>query len=226
MKYIAGQVIFRLALRFLYSKLFCFCFCCVFRLGAFLRHFFSAVEEYAAYSHDDCEYYEISETWHTMLVYTGSDHYDGAEYRKYGKNKALPCVFALCLFHPHDEYRQIHGIDGDYRKLGGVESEDTAPCACEICKIEVCTPYGTDRKTDNSRVIGHICFAVYLRENLMRGTLLSCRYGIYAARGSEHKTVQRAEAGDGDKEIEQISEETAENIFECDGSAFFNKFGI
>ena len=36
MKYIAGQVIFRLALRFLYSKLFCFCFCCVFRLGVFL----------------------------------------------------------------------------------------------------------------------------------------------------------------------------------------------
>ena len=93
-----------------------FSFLSGFRLFAII-HIHTEADE-----HNHREYDEIPDYGRSMLINASVyDHTDTAK-GKYGKNEALEGIKLLFLYHHSDKHRNIHCVEGDNGKLGGVKA--------------------------------------------------------------------------------------------------------
>lgn len=76
-----------------------------------------------AAKHKDRKDDQIPYIAHAVLCDAGVDDYSYANKRQNRKNKALEYVKLLFLYHHRHENRNIEGVKGDDRQLGGVEAE-------------------------------------------------------------------------------------------------------
>ena len=166
-----------------------------------------------------------------MAHQAGVDHEQRAKYGKHRDHIALQRLFVGRLAHPVDEDRDIHRVQRHDGQLGSVEAEDdalkrgshkglrAAPGLEDAGEDEIGAPEAAEEQAHNGGVAGHVGFFVDLAEELGRGTLAAAGKGINAAGAAEHQAVHGAGAGDRDEEVQDVSEQAAEDVDEGPGGA-------
>ena len=154
----------------------------------------------------------------------GVDHEDRTENGQCGQHIAAQGTLSGFLAHPLDEHGDVHSVDGNDGKLGGVEHEghaleggslednDGVPGTGEVCHVEVQHPEGTEQQGQNRRVVGHIGALIHLTEELGLGAAVACAQSVHAAAAGQHQAVHGAHAGDGNEEVEDVAQNAAEDV--------------
>ena len=145
--------------------------------------------EQGADGHNDRKYDQIPYTAHLVANNAGNDHKYRAAQRQNGHNKTPQNILILFLAHPLDEDGQVHQIDGDDGKLGGVEYERTGPGAGKVGKIEVNKPGSNDHQGQNGCVIGHIGPLIDLTVNIGRRAFPTGSQCVKTAGAGHHQSV-------------------------------------
>ena len=169
--------------------------------------------------HNHGKYDEVPYNSHLVAQHTGKDHKQTTDNGQRRHNETTQHGLILFLAHPLDHHRHIHAVDEDDRQLGGVEHESALPGAGEVGKIEIQEPCAGKDQRDDRGVVGGVGLSIHLGNHSGSGTVATDSQGIEAAGASHHKTVGSAQAGDGDEQIQNITQHTAENVGESGGSA-------
>jgi len=145
------------------------------------RHLFPGALKQSANGHDHCEYDQVPHIRHTVANDAGQNHETGTDESQNRQYETADDTLFLFFAHPLDENGEVHQVDGDDGKFGGVEDEGTGPHACQIGAVEVQEPGSGNQQRKDSGVVGHVGLGVQLIIYLGSGTAVSVSHGVHTA---------------------------------------------
>ena len=122
-----------------------------------------------ANKHNDRKYDQIPDVCHLVLEDTRRNDDTDTDKRKYGKHEALEGMDVLFIFHHNEKDRNIHRVDSNDRKLGGVErilADSAKVKESGTEENEVYEPNSAGKKSERRRVVGHIRLFIDLVEGI------------------------------------------------------------
>ena len=169
--------------------------------------------------HNHSEHDQVPYAAHLMAKDTGDDHKYRAAQSQNRHYKTANHTLVFFFAHPLYEHRQVHHIDGDDGQFGRVKHERTGPGAGKVRHIEVQKPCGNDHQGQNGSVVGHIGACIDLTVDIGGRTLTTGSQSVKTPGACHHQTVHGTDAGNGNEQLQNVTQNRSKHIAEGHGSA-------